>query len=388
MADYDRDLMFVYMNTTKTIFGENTAKSIGSEIDELGGTKVLLVTDETLRAAGLVERLEQWIGGKLVGTFDKCCPDSSVTLVNEGAAYAKEIGADCLVSLGGGSVIDTAKCISIILKEGGQLYDYSGLQNLSRPITPHIAVPTTSGTGSEVTWAAVIKDWEAGRKMLFADYFIIPRVAILDPVLVAGMPPMLTATTGMDAFCHAVEAIHSLQCEPMTDGMAMHAIRLLMEYMPKAVADGSDLFARGQQMIAATMAGVAFGNAMIGLVHAMAHSIGAIAGIPHGMANSILLPHCMVYNMDTVPDRYKLVAEAMSLYKSGMSDEEAGMAAADGIWELTKKMGVPQKLSEVGAKEDMLEPASVLSLSDGSIVYNPKPVFEEEEVLGVFKKAF
>ncbi len=385
---YDRDLSFVYFNPTKTNFGEGTVKSVGSDVDDLGCSRAVIVTDQCLCDLGLVEQVEKALGNRHVGTFNGCLQDSGVHIVDEGYAFAKDKEADILISVGGGSVIDTAKGMAILLKEGGKLMDYAGMQMLKRPVTPHIVIPTTCGTGSEVTFAMVIKDWEKHQKLIFADYHVLPKVAILDPKMVEKLPPMLTATTGMDAFCHAVEAIHSMQAEPISDGMGMHAIRLLMEYMPRAVQDGSDLFARGQQQIAALMAGVAFGNAMIGMVHAMAHSIGALAGIPHGMANSILLPHCMVYNMDVAADRYRLVADAMGVLKPGMSDEDAGMAAAEGIWELTKKMGVPQKLSEVGAKEEHLLPASELSLSDGSIVYNPKPVFEAEEVLGVFRKAF
>ncbi len=385
---YESDLSFVYFNPTKTSFGVNTVKSVGIEVDELGCKRALVVTDQCLCDLGMVEVIEKALGAKHAGTFNGCLQDSGVHIVDQGYAFAKDLEVDCLVSVGGGSVIDTAKGMAILLKEGGQLMDYAGMQMLRRPVTPHIVIPTTCGTGSEVTFAMVIKDWEKHQKLIFADYHVLPRVAMLDPKMVEGLPPMLTATTGMDAFCHAVEAIHSMQAEPMSDGMGMHAIRLLMKYMPRAVEDGHDLLARGQQQIAATMAGVAFGNAMIGLVHAMAHSIGALAGVPHGMANSILPPHCMTYNMDVSAEQYAMVAEAMGVKERGMSDEQAGEAAVQGIFELTKKMGVPQKLSEVGVKEDVLQEAAVLSLSDGSIVYNPKPVFEAEEVLGVYKNAF
>ena len=170
--------------------------------------------------------------------------------------------------------------------------------------------------------------------------------------------------------------------------MALHAIRLLVEYLPRCVENGSDLVARGQVMIAATMAGVAFSNAQIGLVHAMAHSVGALFKVPHGLANSILLPHVMLYNMDECPDRYALVAQAMGLNTQGMSDLEASEAAINAIWELTKKMNVPQRLREAGVPEDGLLEAANLSLSDGCIVYNPKPVFDAEEVLEVYKKAW
>jgi alcohol dehydrogenase class IV len=278
--------------------------------------------------------------------------------------------------------------MAILLTEGGKIEDYSGLQMLNRPQTPHIAIPTTAGTGSEVTYAFVVKDWDKNQKLIFADTFVIPNVGILDPTLTEGLPPGLTATTGMDAMTHAVEAIHALQAMPMSDAMAMHAIRLIMEYLPTCVENGSDLFARGQQQIAATMAGVAFGNAQIGMVHAMAHAVGGLFKVPHGLGNSIILPHVILYNMDECADRYVMVAEAMGLDTKGMSDLEASEAVANAIWDLTKKMGVPQKLSEVGVPEDGLEAAADLALSDGSIVYNPKLIYETDQILEVYKKAY
>lgn len=385
---YDRDLSFVYRNPTKLIFGENSATDIGIEVGELGCNKAFLVTDPGIVETGMPEGIIKALGNKFAGTFDQCIQDCGLHIINEAAEVAKAAGADCLVSLGGGSTIDTAKGMAILLTEGGKIEDYSGLQMLNRPQTPHIAIPTTAGTGSEVTYAFVVKDWEKNQKLIFADTFVIPNVGILDPTLTVGLPPGLTATTGMDAMTHAVEAIHALQAMPMSDAMAMHAIRLIMEYLPTCVENGSDLFARGQQQIAATMAGVAFGNAQIGMVHAMAHSVGGLFKVPHGLGNSIILPHVMLYNMDECADRYVMVAEAMGLDTKGMSDLEASEAAANAIWDLTKKVGVPQKLSEVGVPEDGLEAAADLALSDGSIVYNPKLIYETDQILEVYKKAY
>jgi alcohol dehydrogenase len=385
---YDRDLSFIYRNPTKLVFGENSIGELIPEIEEMGCSKAFLVTDKGIVEAGLAERVEKALGSKLVGTFDGCIQDSGLHIINEAAEVARGTGADVLVSVGGGSTIDTAKGMAVLLKEGGQIQDYSGMQVLSRPQTPHIVIPTTAGTGSEVTYALVVKDWEKNQKLIFADTFMTPDIGILDPTMTAGMPPQLTATTGMDALTHAVEAIHALQAEPISDGMALHAIRLIFEYLPRCVENGDDLFARGQQQIAATMGGIAFGNAQIGLVHAMAHTVGGLFKVPHGLANSVLLPHVMMYNLDECPDRYALVAQGMGLDTNGMSDEEAGAAAADAVWELTKKMGVPQQLRDVGVPEDGLEEASEMCLYDGSVVYNPKPVFESEEVLEVYKKAW
>ncbi len=385
---YDNDLSFEYNNPTRIIYGENSVTEIGLVVDGLKCAKALIVTDEVIAKVGLTDKVKDALGSRYAGTYDRCTQDSGFHLVDEGAKFAREKGADCLVSVGGGSVIDTGKGMAIVMKEGGKLADYAGIQMLSRPQTPHVVVPTTAGTGSEVTWAAVIKDHQRNVKELFADYHIIPNRAILDPVMTAGLPPLLTAGTGMDAFTHAVEAIHALQSEPIADAMALHAVRLIVNNLPRCVSDGSDLVARGHQLLAATMAGIAFSNAQVGLGHAMAHSIGALFGVPHGLANSILLPHVMLFNLESCAPRYALVAEAMGLNVRGLPAVEAGKAAVEAMWELTKRIGLPQKLREAGVPEEGLPEAADLSLSDGSIIYNPRPVSEAEEVLAVFRAAW
>lgn len=385
---YDRDLSFVYRNPTKLIFGENSAADIGIEVGELGCSKAFIVTDPGVVEVGLVERVQKALGNKYVGVYDKCIQDSGIHIINEAAQVAKDAGADCLVSVGGGSVIDTAKGMAIILTEGGKLEDYAGFQLLERPQTPHVVVPTTSGTGSEATMTAVVKDWDKNQKQLFSSTYIIPNIGILDPTIVEGLPPMLTATTGMDAFTHAVEAIHTLQASPMADAMALQAIKLIYENLPKCVENGGDLLARGQQQCAATMAGVAFDNAQVGLPHAMAHSLGGIFKVPHGLGNSIVLPHAMRFNIEECPDRYRLVAEAMRLDIKGVSDAEAAEAAIDAITEFTRKMGIPQKLRDVGVPEEGLKDVAELCMYDGCIVYNPTLIFESDQVLEVLKQAW
>ena len=384
---YDKDLSFIYKNYTRLVFGINSVKDVGAEVDQLKCSKALIVTDKGVIEAGLAEKVEKALGARYVGTFDGVPQDSGYHIVNDAAEIAREKGADCLVSVGGGSVIDTAKGMAIIVSEGGNLQDYQGFQMLTHPITPHIVIPTTAGTGSEVTYAFVIKDWEKNQKLLYGDDYLMPNTGILDPAMTATMPAMITATTGMDALTHAIEAIHALQAEPISDTMAYGAIRLIVQYLPICVENGDDLVARGQQQIAATMAGVAFSNAQVGMVHAMAHCAGARYGVPHGMANSILLPHVMRYNMDEAADRYALVAEAMGVKEKGMSDEEATEAAVEAIFALTKRMGVPQKLSEVGVVEEGLIEAAEMALCDGAIVYNPKMIFETDQVMEVYKQA-
>ncbi len=385
---YDQDLSFVYFGPTKIIFGNGSStQEVEPEMSALGCSRAVVVTDQGIIRAGLLEKIIAGLGAKCVGVYSDIPQDTGIDVVDRAAAFAKEKGADIVVSVGGGSVIDTAKGMCILLTEGGSLRDFEGIQLLTRPQTPHIVIPTTSGTGSEVTWAAVIYDKSKGQKILIVESFIAPRVAILDPTLTAKLPPLLTASTGMDAFCHAVEAMTSLQREPIADALALHALRLLNQYLPQCVQNGHDLEARGQVQLAATMAGWAFGNALVGLVHAMAHSIGAVAHVPHGIANGILLPHCMAYNLSDAQEYYAEIAKVLGVMEKGSSTEQAAQAAVEAVFAFTRKIGHPQKLSEFGVQEEDITKAAELSMSDGSIINNVRFVADSSEVLEIYRKA-
>ena len=385
---YDANLNFVFWSPTRVVFGENTALDVAIEAENLKCKKVLIVTDRDLiKNTDIPEKIRKALGNLCVGVFSDVEPDSGIHIVNQGAKFGAGRGADCLVSVGGGSAIDTAKGMAILIKEGGRLQDYLGFQVLTRPQTPHIVIPTTAGTGSEVTYLAVIKDHQEGRKLLFGDYHILPNVAILDPKMTEELPPKLTAATGMDAMCHAIEALHSLQREPIADGLALHAVRLIKEFLPKAVENGKDIMARGQMLIAANIAGSAFSNAQVGLVHALAHSVGAIFGVHHGLANSILLPACLRHNADACGEIYLNVLSALRVNVE-IQPHQAGDIVADKITEFTKKLGLPQRLRDVGVPEGGLKECSELALSDGAIVYNPKSIFDAAEVLKVYQEAW
>ena len=385
---YSVDLNFIFRFPTKIIFGPGTAKEVGLEVEELKRTRALIVTDRDLVQTDLVKMVQKALGAKCAGIFSDVIPDTGLHIINAGAEYGRKLEANVLVSVGGGSVIDTAKGMAICLTKGGRLEDHAGFNILNGPITPHIVIPTTAGTGSEVTYAAVIKDHEQKRKLLFADNYLIPNVAILDPNMTIGLPKLMTAATGMDALSHCVEAIHSRQSEPIADALAFHGIRMIREYLPKAVENGGDIVARGQMLIAACIAGAAFSNAQVGMVHALAHSIGAKFGVPHGVANSIFLPHCILYNLDACIDRYSQIAQAMGKDISDMEPLKAAEQAAIGIWEFSKSIGMPQTLREVNVEESGLEQCANDALMDGSIVYNPKMIFDPNEILKVYRNAF
>lgn len=384
---YDADLNFNYFSPTKVIFGRGSLSELPMEISGLGKSAVL-VTDPGIEAAGLADRAKKAMGSMLAGVYADVPQDSGMDVVDKGAEFANSTDADVVVSLGGGSVIDTAKGMCILMKEGGCMRDYQGMQMLTRPQTPHIVIPTTAGTGSEVTAGAVILDKEQGQKIINFEYHNTPRVAILDPELTEKLPSQLTASTGMDAMTHAVESYTAQQRNPISDAVALHAIRLISKYLPQAVADGSDKVARGQMQIAALLAGWAFSNAMVGLVHAMAHSLGAVCRLPHGLANGILLPYVMAYNLEEVPELTADIAAALGADIKGMDPHQAGTAGIDKMKELIDMVGLPQRLKEAGIEETALKECAELSISDGSIIYNARMVFDPEEVLKIYEEAY
>jgi alcohol dehydrogenase class IV len=386
---YTEDLSFLFYSPTRVVYGINSAADAALELGGLGCSRAVIVTDRfLLENTDLVTKLEKTLGAMSAGIFADVPPDSGVHVVDQGYEFARDRGAEGVVSVGGGSVIDTAKGVALLLREGGSLLDHLGFQTLTRKVAPHVCLPTTAGTGSEVTYIAVIKDHEKKQKLLFGDHHLIPDVAILDPLLTVGLPPDLTAATGMDALSHAVEAITSSQREPLSDALGLHAIRLIAKWLPLAVKAGTDLSARGQMLVAATLAGAAFSNAQVGLVHAIAHTVGARHDVHHGLANAVAMPYVMRFNNTDVVEEQASIATALGLDVRGMTAQQAGLAAADAVVALNLELGLPQTLREAGVPEEDLELCAQAALSDGAIIYNGRPVFEADEVLGVLRKAW
>jgi alcohol dehydrogenase class IV len=269
--------LFEFQVRPRILYGPRSVREVGFEAQKLHGTSAVIVTDKVLHQAGLAQRVADGLTGSgvtLAGIFDAVPPNSEVQAVEEGAAFARAAGCDLLIALGGGSVLDTAKAMNLLLTEGGALLDYEGAGLLSRPLRPLIAIPTTAGTGSEVTIAAVIRDEAQGLKLEFNSPFLMPDVAILDPELTLSLPPVLTAATGMDALTHAIEAYVSTGAQPVSDALAIGAIKMIAGNLRQAVQHGDDLEARSNMLLASTMAGIAFSNTLLGIVHAMAHPCG------------------------------------------------------------------------------------------------------------------
>lgn len=387
---YTHELNFIFLMPTKIIFGSGTINELRSEIEERGLKRVLVITDKVLREnTNIVKRVEEILRDKCTGIFDEVIPDSGVHIVNTGGRVARELKVDCIVSVGGGSVIDTGKGIAILNKYGGVITDYDGFNCLEGAVTPHIVIPTTAGTGSEVTMAAVIKDHDSKRKLIFGDNHIIPDCAILDPDLTVGLPPSITASTGMDAMSHSIEALHSQQREPISDALALHSIRLIRKYLPIVYRNGRDITARGQMLIAACIAGVAFSNAQVGLIHALAHVLGGKYGVPHGVANALLMPYVMEFNLMECPEVYADVSTALGLIRDENEEDidfaKRGIAF---IKEFIKSFELPTRLREVGVKRDELKLMAEEALSDGCIVYNPRFAMTTELTMEVLESAY
>ncbi len=385
---------FEFQIPTRIIYGNNILKDLPQELAVFGPRKAFIVTDKIIKKTGLLDKVLEPLKGSeinVVGVFDNVEPNTDVATVNEGARLAQEAGADMIITIGGGSPIDTAKGINILLSEGGAILDYQGAQLINRPLKPLIVVPTTAGTGSEVTAVAVIANLKEKIKMEFVDKFLRPDVAVLDPQMTVSMPAKLTASTGMDALTHAIEAYIDLENSPASDAMAIEAIKMIVRYIETATKNPEDIEARGGMLIGATLAGVAFSHSMVGVVHGMSHSLGGLCGVPHGIANAILLPHGMQYNLDFATERLADVAKALGVNTAGLDDAAAAQLGIDRIHELNQSLnkicGLPTKVSETGVKKEDLPKIAAMTLEDGTVIYNPRPI-EEEEVLEVLYKAY
>ena len=386
---------FEFYNPTRVVYGSGIASDFKAELDFLGIGKYFIVSDKIISDLGLTKKVVDGLtsaGIEVTGEFLDVPQDSEVNTVNVCADQAKTSGAEGLVAIGGGSVIDTAKAANILISEGGDLVeDYSGAHTLTRPLKPLVVIPTTAGTGSEVTQVAVVYDKDNKVKMPFTDKFLLPSLAVLDPEMTLSLPPKLTASTAMDALTHAVEAYVDLQWSPFSDTFAIGAVELIFKNIVQATKNGEDLEARGSLLVSSSMAGIAFSHSMVGCVHGMAHAVGGLFRVPHGVANAILLPHGMEYNFKEAKEKLAKLVSAMGEDVSGLSADDAARKAIEAVRNLTgtlNEMGaLPLRLREVGVSEDGLPEIAEATVMDGTSFYNPREVVAEE-ILAHLKNAY
>lgn len=374
---------FEFHCPTKIICGRNALDKLPAELESQGMSHPLVMTDAGLVKLGVSAKLTDVLdaAGTAYDVYDRVPPDSSMDVVNEVARLYRQQGCDGFVALGGGSVIDTAKgAAASISCEGVDFSTLQGAEILVNDMPPFIAVPTTAGTGSEVTLVAVVADTHRHVKLSFTSYKLVPHAAILDPALTASLPPKLTATTGMDALTHAIEAYTSIQKNPVSDAFATKAIELIAANLPLACDQGDNVDARTNLALASLMAGAAFSNAMVGIVHAIGHSLGGLCHIPHGQAMMMLLPHCIRWNLDhgvhagVYGELLGHLDPVRNAQLSQASAVERDEAVCETIFSLNehfhKKHGVPLTLRDMGIEHSQLEPVAKQARYDGSALYN------------------
>ncbi len=371
-------------------FGGGSRKVIVDEVKKRGFKKALLVTDKDLMKFGVATKVIDVLkeAGLSYEVYDDIKQNPTIKNVQDGVEAFKKAGADYIISVGGGSAIDTAKGIGIIINnpEFSDVVSLEGVADTKKKSVPHIAVATTAGTAAEVTINYVITDVENKRKFVCVDPNDIPVIAIIDPELMASMPKGLAAATGMDALTHAIEGYITKGAWELTDTLTLKSIEMIAKNL-KAAVEG-DMDAKSNMGIAQYVAGMAFSNVGLGIVHSMAHPLGAFYDTPHGVANALLLPYVMEYNEEATGDKYMHIAKAFGVDNAcSMQPQEYRKAAVEAVKKLACSIGIPQKLSEIGVKEEDLKELSKAAFKDVCTGGNPKET-NEEEILEIYKKAY
>jgi alcohol dehydrogenase len=377
----------VYYVPSTNLMGRGCLQELPALVKELGQKKALVVTDKFLNQSGLA--------GKVLAEldtieleyviFDDVKPNPTVRNVYEGVEVFKENACDFIVSIGGGSPQDAAKAIGLYVTNGGDLRDYEGVGKTKNKSVPIVAVNTTAGTSSEFTINYVITDTEREVKMVMVDKNSLVTISVNDPELMVDKPADLTAATGVDALTHAIEAIVTPGAFPVTDATALAAVEIIFNYLPRAVKDGHDIEAREQMTYVMFLAGIAFNNAGLGFVHAMAHQLGGVYDLPHGVCNAMLLPIVERENAKRDPKKFRLIAKAAGIQVEGKTDEECADEVIEAIKALCKEVGIPSTLAELGVTEVDLDKLATNALADACAPGNPfQPT--KEEVIQMFKE--
>lgn len=381
-------MIYTYLNPKIALMGPGCVREIGRHVKDLGGTKALIVSGKSRHGEALAQDIYKLLENEDLeaAIFAGAEPNPTDISAMEGAGIYRKENCNIIIAVGGGSPMDCAKAVGIVVYNGGRINDYEGVGKVTKGIPPLITVNTTAGTASEMTSFTIITDTERHIKMAIVDPRITPDVAVNDPELMVSMPPALTAATGMDALTHAVEAYVSTMTTPTTDAAAIKAIELISKYLREAVAHGEDIKTRDMMAHAEYLAGIAFNNASLGYVHSMAHQLGGYYNLPHGVCNAILLPYVEMYNKQVVPERFADIAKAMGKKVEGLSPEEAADKAIDAIKKLASDIGIPSGLKELGAKEEDLELLAENAMKDVCRLTNPREL-SKEEIIEIYRRA-
>lgn len=369
------------------LLGRGCINDLGATLTDLSFKKALVVTDKFLNGAGIVTKVTSKLTESSIEfvVFDEVTPNPTCAQVHKGLSVLQDENCDFILSIGGGSPQDCASAISILATNGGNIREYEGLHVSKKAALPTVAVNTTAGTSAELTINYVITDEDRGVKMLMVDKNSIAKVSVNDPELMVGKPADLTAATGMDALTHAIEAMVTLGAYPVTDAMALEGIKIIFDYLPRAVANGEDIEAREQMVHAIFLTGIAFSNCGLGFVHAMAHQLGGLYDLPHGVCNAILLPIVERENAPHAPEKFRMIADKLGFDTNGKSNEACSGFVIDKIKELSETVKLPKSLKELGVENPDLDRLAENALKDICSQGNPfMPT--KEQTIAMFKE--
>jgi alcohol dehydrogenase len=382
-----------FYNPTRVIWGEGCAAQVGPHAARLGAKKVLVLSDPGVVRAGIPKAVVDSItgAGLEADVYSEVEPDPRIEIVEKALEHYRAGGFDVIVAVGGGSAMDTAKAAAILATNPTPLRQYEGWEKFANEPAPLFALPTTVGTASEVTPFLVITDAAAKFKFTIGSPQAAPRIAFLDPLLVLGLPGNVTAATGMDALTHAIESYTSLLSTPLSEGLALHAIRLLSANIRTAVANSHNVAAMNGMLVGASVAGLAFSNTRLGNVHAMAHPLGAFWKIPHGVANALMLPHVMEFNALASPMKMIEIAQAMGeplpLGVGGLTEHEAGLRAPAAVRRMMADIGIPLRLRDLGVDKASIPDMAQDAMKSANIAINPRKT-TINEIIGLYEKAW
>ncbi|KAF0120115.1 MAG: alcohol dehydrogenase class IV [bacterium] len=385
-----QEKIFDFKIIPQIVFGNGASEKVGVEARKRGGTKALVVVDQGIRRAGLFDRIEESLTkeGVEVIVFGGVEPEPQIEIADQCAQLGRDKECDLVVGIGGGSAMDTAKATSILLTNDGKVRDYQGLDLVKKPGVPKIMIPTTAGTGSEVTFTAVFTDKNTKSKAGVNSKYLFADLAFLDPKLTLSLPPEVTAFTGMDALTHAIEAYTSLSSNTFVDLFALDAIRLISKNLHKAVTEGQDIEARSSMLKGSLFGGIALANAGVGAAHALAYPMGGEYQVPHGIANGLLLPYVMEFNLESNIEKFSHIAEAMGEERGDSSSLVFAKKSISMVKELIENVKVPSRLRELGIPESAIEGLSLGAMKvTRPIENNPRKV-TKEDAIEIYRRAY
>lgn len=382
---------FEFRMKTNIIFGEHKLATVGDICKKCDAKKVLVLCDPFLKETESISVIKDSVSQQGIDceVYSDIVPEPPAEIVDEIAGKFKAQKVDFIIAIGGGSTMDTAKAISMLQTNEGSIRDYlfGGTKTVRIKGIPVCCVPTTAGTGAEVTAAAVFTDVKTDNKLSVASDLIMPEYAIVDPVTQVTMPAKITAMTGMDALTHAIEAYVSLKSDPVADVLALEAIKIISKNLRSAVHDGNNMEARMSMAYASTLAGICIANSSVGAVHGIAQSMGGVAHTPHGLANAVMLPYVMKKNFVANIAKYKDIAEAMGEDIYGLNDREAALTAISAVEKLNEDVGIPKKMSDVGITKEMLPKIVELTMKYRLLAVNPRKL-SQQDIENIVSDAF